>query len=111
MIATVLSDIALNVGAAAALVAAAGVATTARRARRIEAKVGAATVTLDGIDRVVNQQPKHAPTIPRRLEDIDAKLERVTEDVLDLHSRHDTITARFDTLEALILPTPPPETP
>lgn len=100
MLATVLSDSALVIGALSAFVAAVGVLKAVGRAKRIEAKVGAAAVVIDGIDRVVNQQPKHAPTIPQRLDAISARvddtgvrLERVADDVVDLHVRLDIIEA------------------
>lgn len=89
MIATVLSDIALNLGAFAAVIAAITALLASRRGRRIEAKVGAVGLTVDGIDHAVNRQPRHAPTIPERLDVLEAMVERVTDDVLDLHARFD----------------------
>lgn len=104
MFATVLSDIALNIGALAAVVAAIGVVKAVGRAKRIEAKVAGAIVTIDGIDRMVNQQPKTAPTIPQHLTEINAKVDRLTDDVVDLH-------ARFDVIEKHPLLQIPPTTP
>lgn len=68
MLATVLADVALVLGAIAAVIAAAAGWMAVQRGRRVEAAVGAMSIKVDSIDHATNQQPKHAPTLPQRLE-------------------------------------------